>query len=562
MTLSIEEAIATICAPGQPFEVMERVVDGVTNRVFKNAPETVRDFFDLARGVDATFLVYEDEEWTFDEVMKEVDALAFALVHHFDIKVGDRVGIAMRNLPEWVVSFAAILSVGAISVSLNAWWTEDELDYAINDSGLALLIADSERLARAENVCARANVAMLGVRLDELQPRGPGVELWNEVLARGEAMPAVSIGAHDDATILYTSGTTGFPKGAVSTHGAICQTIMAFSCAASINSARRGPKKDVGSGAPPSFILIVPLFHVTGCIAVMMGCFSWHLKLVMMYRWEPERALALIERHQVSNFVGVPTQSWDLLECPNFAKYDTSSLTAVGGGGAPAPPALVKRVDHAFSHGRPSLVFGMTETNAFGIGIFGDDYLSHPTSTGNTTNVVMDVEIRDDQSRAVARNEHGEIWLRSPTLIRGYWGRPQDSAAALVDGWLRTGDLGRIDDEGFLYVEDRVKDMILRAGENVYSAEVEAAIYELPEVYEAAVFGLAHERLGEEVACVVMLKPNQHLSEEQLRAHLQVRLANFKVPTRVFFTHEPLPRNPAGKFLKREMQRRYFSVEE
>jgi long-chain acyl-CoA synthetase len=558
---SIKEAIATIAAPGQPFEVVERVTNGVTNRVFKNAPETVRDFFATSRGLDTTFLVYEDEQWSFDEVMKEVDALSYALVHHYGLKVGDRVGIAMRNLPEWVVSFAAILSVGAISVSLNAWWTEDELDYAIHDSGLSLLIADSERISRAAAICERAGIPILGVRLDELQPLGHGIRLWNDVVVRGATMPEVVLSPETDATILYTSGTTGLPKGAVSTHGAICQTIMAFLSSASINGARRGPSES-GAGVPPSFILIVPLFHVTGCIAVMMGCFSWHLKLVMMYRWEPERALELIERHKVSNFIGVPTQSWDLVESPNFKKYDTSSLIAVGGGGAPAPPALVARVDNAFVQGRPSLAYGMTETNAFGIGIYGDEYVRHPTSTGNTANIVVDVEIRDAEGVALATDQHGEIWLKSPTLIRGYWQRPADTAAAIVDGWLRTGDLGRIDDEGFLYVEDRVTDMILRAGENVYSAEVEAAIYELPAVYEAAVFGVTHERLGEEVGCVVMLKPAMYLDEGELRSYLQTRLANFKVPTRVAFTQEPLPRTPAGKFLKREMQKRYFAAAE
>jgi long-chain acyl-CoA synthetase len=373
-------------------------------------------------------------------------------------------------------------------------------------------------------------------------------------------MPDVPITSDTDATILYTSGTTGFPKGAVSTHGAICQTIMAFLANSAVNGARRGPGES-GAGVQPSYILIVPLFHVTGCIAVMMGCFSWHIKLVMMYRWEPERALQLIERHKVSSFIGVPTQSWDLLESPHFAEYDTSSLTAIGGGGAPAPPALMKRVDNAFSQGRPTLAYGMTETNAYGIGIYGDDYVSHPTSTGNTTNIVMDVEIRDEAGNPVARNEHGEIWMKGPTLIRGYWQRPVETAKTIVNGWLRTGDLGRIDEDGYLYVEDRLKDMILRAGENVYSAEVEAAIYEMPEVYEAAVFGLPDERLGEQVACVVMLKPAMTLHEDQLRAHLQSRLANFKVPTRVAFTNEPLPRNPAGKFLKREMQKLYFAAE-
>lgn len=558
MALSMREAIAAVSAPGQPFELTEGVLNGVDYRVFKNCPPTLRQFFESARGLDQTFLVYEGEEWSFDEVMQEVDALAYALVHHYGIEVGDRVGIAMRNMPEWIVSFAAIVSVGAISVSLNAWWTEEELDYAIGDSGLSLLIADPERIRRAQEICVQGDVRILGARLDELQPLRPEVESWTAVVTRGNAMPDVEIGPDHDATILYTSGTTGSPKGAVSTHGAICQTIMAFSAGAVINSSGR-TSGESSIGLTPCFILIVPLFHVTGCIPVMMSCFSWHFKLVMMYRWEAERALDLIERHKVTAFVGVPTQSWDLLECPNFSKYDTSSLASVGGGGAPAPPTLVERVERSFSRGRPSLAYGMTETNAYGPGNFGDDYVHHPTSTGRAPTIVMDVEIRDSQGRALGADEHGEIWLKSPTLIRGYWRRDEDTASTIVDGWMRTGDLGRIDDEGFLYVEDRLKDMILRAGENIYSAEVEAAIYELAAVYEAAVFAIPDERLGEEVACVVMLKQGMSLSTDELRAHLEKRLANFKVPTRVVFTDEPLPRNAAGKFLKRQMNQLYFS---
>ena len=557
VALSYEEAISQVSSAGQPFEVVEAEVDGVTNRVFKNSPSNLRQFFDLARGVEATFMVFEDEEWTFVQVMDEVDALASALVAHFGIKPGDRVGIAMRNYPEWVISFAAILSIGAVSVSLNAWWTEEEIEYAIGDSGLSLLIGDSERIERSSGPCSRAGVAMLGVRLDELEPLAPGVERWNEVVLRGAPMPDVLITSQTDATILYTSGTTGFPKGAVSTHGAVCQTIMAFSSGASIQGARRGAD-ELGGGLAPCFILIVPLFHVTGCIPVMMSCFAWHFKLVMMYRWEPERALELIERHKVTSFVGVPTQSWDLLENPNFHLYDTSSLTAVGGGGAPAPPKLVARVEGAFEKGRPSLGYGMTETNAYGPGNYGDDYVSHPTSTGRVPTIVMDVEIRDEQMRALSRLESGEIWLKSPTLIRGYWNKPEATADSIVDGWLRTGDVGRIDDEGFLYIEDRVKDMIIRAGENVYSAEVEAAIYEHPAVYEAAVFGLEHERLGEEVACVVMLRPESELTIEELHSYLAPRLAGFMIPTKVAFTAEPLPRNAAGKFMKREMPKIYF----
>ncbi len=554
---SISEAIADVSAAGQPFEIIEVEHDGVTNRAFKNAPATLRQLFDLARGVEETFLVYEDEEWTFAEVMREVDALSDTLVHHFGIKKGDRVGIAMRNFPEWVISFAAIISVGAISVSLNAWWTEDELDFAINDSGLALFIGDSERILRASGSCARAGARLLGVRLNENATYADGVERWSDVVVTGVAMPEIDIDANSDATILYTSGTTGFPRGAVSTHRAICQTIMAFSSGAAIQAARRDGDEE-GSGQAPCFILIVPLFHVTGCIPVMLSCFTWHFKLVMMYKWDPERALALIERHHVTNFVGVPTQAWDLIESPSFSKYDTSSLTAVGGGGAPAPPTLVERVDHSFKKGRPNLGYGMTETNAYGPGNYGDDYLSHPTSTGRVPTIVMDADIRDEALNSLATGERGEIWLKSPTLIRGYWRNPDATADTIRNGWLRTGDLGHVSEEGFLYVDDRAKDMIIRAGENVYSAQVESAIYEHPAVYEAAVFGLYNERLGEEVAAAVMVRDETSLTTGELQAFLSSRLAAYMIPSRVAFTREPLPRNPAGKLLKREMPALYF----
>lgn len=557
MALSFEEAKAVVGGPGQIFELQDAVVNGVSYRTIKNAPPNLGSLFASSRGLHETFVVYEDEEWTFDAVMVQADALAHALVHDFGIKPGDRVGIAMRNLPEWVMSFAAITSIGAISVSFNAWWTEEENDYAINDAGVNLLIADIERINRTLVPCQRAGVPIIGVRINDGEVR-PGVTRWQDVVVPGTPMPQVTVTPDMDATILFTSGTTGFPKGAVSTHFAVVQSIMAFSAKSQVTSLRRTSPEEAG-GLPPCFILVVPLFHVTGCVPVMLSCFSWHFKLVIMYKWDAEQALQMIEKYKVTSFVGVPTQSWDLLECPSFSKYDTSSLSSIGGGGAPAPPKLVDRVEKSFKKGRPGLGYGMTETNAFGPGTYGDDFVNNPTSTGRVPEFVMDVEIRDDEGHAVANNVSGEIWMKSPTNIRGYWNKPDATASTIVDGWLRTGDLGHIDDEGFLYIEDRLKDMILRGGENVYSAEVEAAIYENPAVYEAAVFGLAHERLGEEVATVVMLREGVTLSEDELRDFLKTRLASFKIPTRYAFTNEPLPRNPAGKFLKRAMPKIYFA---
>ena len=560
MSLTYEEAMAHITGPGQVFEVVEETVDGRTLRVFKNASPNLGQMLAGARGDGSEFLVYEDERWTFDRVMQNADALAHTLVHTYGIQKGDRVGIAMRNLPEWIVSFAAILSIGAVSVSLNAWWTESELDYAIEDSGLSLLIADPERIERAHAPAHSRGVPMIMVRGDQLEPNPTGVSRYDEVVELGNPLPVVEVGPDDDATILYTSGTTGFPKGAVSTHRAVVNGLMGFWCNTTVQSARKG-EDAVGTGGAfaPCFILIVPLFHVTGCVPVMLSCFGMKFKLVMMHRWDPETALRLIESERVTTFVGVPTQSWDMLESPAFTRYDTSSLASVGGGGAPAPAKLVARVEKGFTRGRPNIGYGMTETNGFGPGNTGDDYVSHPNSTGRARISIMDIEIRDEAGNVVPTGTRGQIWMQGPNIIRCYWNKPEATAETIVDGWLASGDLGRVDDEGFLYIEDRAKDMVLRAGENVYCAEVESAIYEHGGVYEAAVFGVPHERLGEEVACVILRQPGTDLDADELKDFLAESLAPFKIPSRIVFADEQLPRNASGKILKRTLRDAYFT---
>ena len=555
MTLTWEEACARVGAPGSPFEIVE---DERGNRRFKNAPPNLRSLFDIARsGGDDIFLVYEDERWSFDAVFARIDALGEALVNRYGIAKGDRVAIGMRNYPEWVMSMLAIISVGGVSVSLNALWVEDEIDYALSDSGAVLLIADGERISRSIGPCRRLGVRMLEVRA--AIPSADDVDQWDNVVVPGLSMPVVDVGWDDDATILYTSGTTGRPKGAVSTNGAIVSSVMAFGSRAAVDVVR-AEAVEAGAGGqpvPPSplvFILIVPLFHVTGCVPVLLSCVVTKSKLVVMYRWNAEKALELIERERVTNFVGVPTQSWDLVNSPRFADFDTSSLRGVGGGGAPAPPALVERVAGSVKNGGPTLGYGMTETNAFGPNNTGVDYLAHPTSTGRVM-PIMRIEVRDPMGHAVPTGERGEIWFNGPMLIRGYWSKPEATADTIVDGWLRSGDIGRVDEEGFYYVEDRLKDMILRGGENVYCAEVEGAIYEHPAIHEAAVFGVPDERLGEEVAVAIHLVEGATLTADELRGFLSTRIAAFMIPSRVWIVDEPLPRNPAGKFLKRDLRR-------
>ncbi len=534
------------------FEVIETEVLGRVSNVFKNSPPNLKAVFAAARAHgDKTFLVYEGERLTFTQTMAQVDALGSLLVNTYGVKPGDRVAVGMRNFPEWVISFAAIVSVGAINVSLNSWWTADELDYALTDSAPTVLICDKERLALSAAALERLKIKPLVVRSGDIS-LPDSVDQWERVLPLGDPMPNVDIAPDADATILYTSGTTGRPKGAVSTHRAVVSALMAFACRGAVDSIRKPASPDVES-LPPSFILIVPLFHVTGCVPVMMGCFLSGAKLVIMYKWDAEKALQIIQDEKITNFVGVPTQSWDLVQHPKFGEFDTSSLRAVGGGGAPAPAAQVDLVSKKIKKGGPQLGYGMTETNAYGPGNNGTDYLDHPTSTGKAL-PIMDVAIRGDDNQDLPVGQRGEIWFRGPMLIRGYWNRPEATEETIVDGWLRTGDIGRFDEEGFLYIEDRAKDMILRGGENIYGAEVESAIYEHPAIHEAAVFGVPHERLGEEVAVALVLREGATLTPDELRTYLSGKIASFKVPAHVFIRTELLPRNAAGKFLKRELR--------
>ena len=555
--MSYPDACAAVCGEGTMFEVTEAEVGGQTSKVFVHAPPNLGALYGLAGLRTDEFIVYEDERWTMPQVLELSGRIGKMLVDTYDIGKGERVAIAMRNFPEWIAAFVAITSVGAVAVPLNAWWQTDELAYALDDSGAKMVFVDEERLGRllaegTEGHIDLSDTTVLVVRANS-EPAGGAVSL-DSVLPEDATMPTVEVLPEDNATILYTSGTTGNPKGAVSTHTAIVHALMCFAARSQVGAlCEPDPELDPENPPPVAFMLSVPLFHVTGLVPVMLGSFISGARLVMTHRWDPERALELIEREGVTNFVGVPTMSWDLLEAPSFGERDISSLKSIGGGGAPMPPELVKRIDENFPKGRPGLGYGMTETNAYGPQNAGQDFLDHPTSTGRTI-PVMEMRITDAEGNVLPIGETGELWFRGPSLISGYWNRPEATAETIVDGWLRSGDLGSIDDEGFIYVSDRAKDMVLRAGENIYCIEVEAAIYEHPSVYEAAVYGIPDERLGEDLACHVMTKEGRTLETGELQQFLGERLAKFKVPSRVTIVTESLPRNASGKILKRQLR--------
>jgi long-chain acyl-CoA synthetase len=571
--LSLEDATAQLCAPGQIFEIATASIRGIELRVWKNAPTTLRGVLDLsALHADKDFVVYEDERLTFDGHYRAVSAMAERLLE-MGVERGDRVAIAMRNLPEWVVAFWSAIAVGAVAVPLNAWWTGDDLAYGLADSGARVLFCDTERLERLSGHLG--DLEFLDHVLVVAEDRTNSVELagdFGATVVRGYAEvlghvaadatpPTVDVDPDDDATIFYTSGTTGRPKGAVGTHRNACSNLMNLFFIGARAQLRFGDPDAAPSGVQNSFLLSVPLFHATGCLASMVVNAAAGGKLVLMHHFDAERALELIEREQITTFGGVPTMALQILDSPDFARRDTSSVRSVSYGGAPAPPELVRRIKQAFPDGQPGNGYGLTETSAATSMNTGPDYVARPDSVG-TPVPVTDVAVVDEDfegadppaDRPRGPEVTGELWVRGPQVVRGYWNRPEETALVFTNGWLHTGDVARVDDEGFIYIVDRAKDVIIRGGENVYSVEVEAALFEHPDVADCAVIGIPHPTLGEEVGAVVIPRGGHTIDEEALRDHVAAKLARYNVPTKIWFRDGYLPRNPAGKVLKRQLR--------
>ncbi|MEV4164822.1 class I adenylate-forming enzyme family protein [Nonomuraea dietziae] len=550
MSITHAQVQAQLTAEGQLFET-EELESGI--RTWKHAPGHFRTMLENSRWQgDKDFLIYEDERISYEQHYRLAATLANRLVEEYGVVKGDRVAIAMRNYPEWVVSFSAVLAAGAIAVPLNAWWTAQELAYGVSDSGAKVLIADGERAER---------LAGTGVPL--IVTRGTpqeGARAFDEVLGEVRAdvtLPSVELSPEDPATIFYTSGTTGLPKGALGSHRNLGQAPMtvAYSLIRAVVMAGKDPSGTTGERRVT--LLTVPLFHVTGCFAVMTGTMFTGGALALMYKWDPLLALQLIEREKITGMTGVPTNAWQLLSHPDVDKYDLSSLTGISYGGAPAPPKLMERITNELPGRAPSNGYGMTETTALAINNSGADYARKPDSIG-LPSAVVDVRISDPSGAPLPVGEVGELCLRGPNVIMGYWNKPSATAETFVDGWLHTGDLARVDEEGFVYIVDRAKDMVIRGGENVYCAEVESALFEHPSVDDAAVIGVPHDELGEEVGAVIRL--SAPATPEELTAFLKERIAGFKVPAHFWFRDAELPRNPGGKILKTRLRQEVLAL--
>lgn len=557
--MSSTAPVASITGPGGPFEIVVEDVLGAPLQVYRQRFSSLRDLIAIAdTRADVEWIIQDAPDGstrrlTFGAHNALVRKVASALLT-LGLEPGDRLALLSANNVEWVVMFWACAAVGVVCVPLNAWWRSEELEFALRDSGAKVLFCDRKRWAVVRAVVNTTpeleHVFVMDLPADDGSAR-PGTAL----LARDDpgSLPDVSVAEDDLLAILYTSGTTGTPKGATITHRQALANLQNLACANAIAAASgRGEPRDQGQSAS---LLVVPLFHVTGALATMVVGYAAGTRLVLMPpgKFDPDVAMHVIEREQVTSIGGVPTVMWRIVESPTFGRYDLSSVTRISYGGAPAAPELVQRIKAAFPAVRSSLAtaYGLTETASVATVNAGEDYFTHPGSVGRAVPTV-EVQVVDDEGRPVPTGEVGEVALRGPTvMMRGYWNRPDATDAVfLPEGWFRSGDVGRMDDDGFVYLVDRAKDMIIRAGENIYCVEVENVLFEHPDVLDAAVVGVPHRELGEEVKAIVQLRPGSGTTADDVRTHAAAHLAPFKVPEHVELRDEPLPRNPAGKILK------------
>jgi len=535
-----DPVLEQLTGPGGPFEIVVEDVLGVPTQVYEQRMRSLRELMDQsALRADLEWVVQGEARYTFGEHDRLARVVAGNLARA-GIGRGDRVALCAANTPEWVIAWWACAILGAVVVPLNAWWKTEELEFGISDSGAKAVVADARRAALVPGTAAQ--VFEIGGSFSDL------------VAGDDPGMPTNPIDEDDLLAILYTSGTTGRPKGATLTHRQAIANLQNIIVSGVAQAMRGTPPPEAEAGLRSAALLVVPLFHVTGCLATMTLGYATGGKLVLMPvgRFDPDVAMRIIEHEQVTSIGGVPTIMWRILESPNRDRYDLSSVKRASYGGAPAAPELVERIEQVFPNLRKTLTtaYGLTETASVATAHGGDDYFAHPGSVGRA---VPTVEVRtvDEQGNDRRPGERGEVWIKGPTVMaRGYWQCPDANAAALTDGWFHTGDIGYLDEDGFLYLVDRAKDMIIRGGENVYSVEVENVLFDHPDVVDAAVVGVPHRTLGEEVKAVVQLRGGSTATADDIKAFAALHLADFKVPAHVEVRADPLPRNPAGKVLK------------
>ena len=536
------DAISKLTARGEQFELQDITINGNVCKWFVNAPSTLPQMIKESIS-DQTFYVYKTERYTFNEMYQRASSLAAELIEKYGISPGDRVAIGMRNYPEWPIAFTAITSIGGIVVALNAWWESDELEYGLNHTGTKVAIVDQERLDRIIGNDRLNEMHLISVR-SEPEERAQPIE---PLLSRKVDMPEVELGPDDDAVILFTSGSTGHPKGSVSTHRNILASLLSWELDLTCMAVLKGSK-----AYTDSTLLGMPLFHVNGLLAVLLASYRKQRKVVAMYKWDPNVAVELVEAEKIVSFVGTPAMTGDIMLAAQKQDKDVSSLLAVGGGGSARAESQVKGIDETFKNAKPNTGWGMTETNSIGTSIGGEEYLMRPSSSGRVS-AVLELGIVDSDDNFVKAGERGELLVRGTSVIHKYWDRPDSSGDFLEGGWFRTGDIAYLDEDGYLYIVDRLKQIIIRGGENIGCAEVESAMLNDPAIIEVSVYGVADQRLGEDVAATIYV--DREVDVDAIRSNLKLKIAGFKIPKHIRVTTEPLVRIASGKIDKKTIQK-------
>jgi long-chain acyl-CoA synthetase len=555
-----EDIQTELVSAGQVFELETVSVHGNALRVFKNAPRTLGEvWLTAAKRGDIPYLIFDDVVTTFTEADQRVRSLA-AWLQAQGIQQGDRVAVGMRNYPEWVIAYWATQCIGAVLVSLNAWWVTEELKYALTDSGARAVVVDGERQDRLSNEVLQElgiNIAVV-TRGEDRQ----GWAMWHDVTADEKPdICDVRIDTDDIATILYTSGTTGFPKGAAGTHRNYITNMWNGLLGVAVGARVAGVTSSSAPKPQTVALSTFPFFHIAG-LCGMNANTNNGVCIITQYKWDAADALRLVEKYKVNTLGGVPTVVRSFLEHPDFDKYDLSSIAAISQGGAPVPPDSVATIEKEFA-GKVGAAngYGLTETTAAVIGNSGAAYFAKKDSVGLPF-VGTDIRVVNEDGVDLPAGSIGEVWIYGPNNVQGYWNKPEETAKAFTDGWFHSGDAGFVDEDGFVYIVDRIKDMVLRGGENVYCVEVETVLFEHDAVKDCAVIGLPHEKLGEEVAAVIVPADGRGAQDaEALVAFLKSRLAGFKVPSKVFWQVDELPRNATGKVLKKDLRDRYHLIE-
>ena len=531
---------------GQLFEIREYIDSlGLKNKEFATFSDSLRKYFDFAAmHGDKDFLVFEDERYSFADAFKISAKVGNALVDA-GIQKGDRVSICMQNNPEFIFAYMGIVGIGAVCVPLNSWWVPSEVIYGLEHSQSKLIFGDQKRLQGLESI----DIIKI---ITSYTPDDNFLDFKKFIEGKSETWPDTEIGRDDDATIYYTSGSTGKPKGVLSSQRGLLSSMFSWAFMGALLSER---EKRLGKDSTSlietdsSILLCVPLFHATGSHVAFLLSILVGRKVVMMKKWDAGEALKLISEESITDITGVPTQTWELLNHPDRDNYDLSSLKTLGGGGGPRPAEHVKLLDKNFK-GRPGIGYGLTETNALGTLCSGDEYIDHPSSAGRVVPPLTEIKIIDKDWNALPEGDIGEIAIKSQSNMKGYW-RNESATEECIneEGWFKSGDLGKFDGP-FLYILDRLKDMVIRGGENIACPEVEGAIYEHPDVLEACVFGIPDERLGEVLCSAIYLRNESNASEDSIRDFLSTKLAAFKIPSVIEFVLEPLPKLASGKFDK------------